>query len=340
MERPHINLHESSVDPSSGLTPSPKGNSISENLSSALNSTADRDAEHSNSSELVAAKSTTENDETDQTQNDSKPEKGKSIPEPAGSETTGRLGSLNWLWAKRDRLKRDPSMDKLDEEADPAGARDVEDQAKVCPDYFGVKSYLHHFYEWQSSYKDPEVYEDEWGDSRRLLHPGGGGRCSGYGCSGLCWKLFVFIGAGLLVAGTVAVLTGYLLPQKPTRIATLDDDKEVIDRDVIKYDQQLGLCKLIGLILFSTGGLTLAVSLMVPSFLYRYCDDEKREAPFSVQSGDVAPACPAKDTSRTVVPAATRLAEIQPARKTYEGIVVHDTAAEQKVSLSATKLQN
>jgi len=264
--------------------------------------------------------------------------KSDSVP---GQEATGKLGSLNWLWAKRDRLKRDPSMDKLDEEADAAGSDADNSNSKACPDYFGVKSYLHHFYEWQSSYKDPEVYEEEWGDSRRLLNAGGRSRCGGHGCnSGLCWKIFVFLGASLLIVGTVAVLAGYLLPQKSTRLATLDNNKEVIDRDVIKYEQQLELCKLIGLIMFCTGGLTLAVALMVPSFLYRYCDDEKREAPFSVQSGDVSQVCPAKDTSKTVVPASARLAEIQPARKSYEGIVVQDAGSDQKFNLSATKPQH
>jgi hypothetical protein len=243
-------------------------------------------------------------------------------------------GGGRWPWSKRDRLKREPSLDKLNKEADFIGDPEPS-TSKACPDYFGVRSYLHNFYEWQA-YKDPNLYEDEWGDSRRLLYPSKDRRCTA-----TWWKAFVFVGASLLLVGTLAVLIGYLVPQRTVNVGYVDADHEVIDLDAKQYNQYLDICKLVGLILFCGGGVALAMALMVPSFLYRYCDDERREAAFSVQSGDVAPQCPVKDPMKAAIPASARLTEIQPPRKADEAMLLGEEGGEDhKYSLSAKTLQH
>lgn len=106
-------------------------------------------------------------------------------------------------------------------------------------------------------------------------------------------------------------------------------DREVIDRQAIAYNYNLDACKLVGLILFCLGGLTLAVALMIPSFLYRYCDDDDdgrpEEGGFAVPiggggcRGDDPAAVRDKDPLFMAVPSTERLTEVQPSRKQDEG---------------------
>jgi hypothetical protein len=71
-----------------------------------------------------------------------------------------------------------------------------------CRDYFGVHSYLHHFYETRGGFKDPDLYEDDSG--RRLLGPSQGGRGS---CGPRWWK-------GMALLGTGSVKLDVLVDQK------------------------------------------------------------------------------------------------------------------------------
>lgn len=138
------------------------------------------------------------------------------------------------------------------------------------------------------------------------------------------------VGVLFLLVGIVCVLVGYLLPQRPILVGMVGVDREVIDRQAIAYNYNLDACKLVGLILFCLGGLTLAVALMIPSFLYRYCDDDddndgrSDEGGFAVPIGgcrgadDSAAAYTDKDPLFMTVPSTERLTEVQPSRKQDE----------------------
>ena len=79
---------------------------------------------------------------------------------------------------------------------------------KVCPDYFGVKSYLHNFYE-TATYKDPKIYEDD-DDFRYLLNPNARRRR----CPSVWLKICIWLGVNLVFFGAAGILIGYLVPPK------------------------------------------------------------------------------------------------------------------------------
>lgn len=187
----------------------------------------------------------------------------------------------------------------------------------VCPDYFGVKSYLHNFYD-TTGYKDPSVYEDE-DDFRFLLYPHSRRRR----CRSVWWKVFVWIGANMLLFGIIGILVGYLVPQK-TIIKTVEERNDVayINRGAMTFNTTLDLCKLIGVILFCLGGVTLAMALIFPSFMTNYCDDDVTEDPIkiTVKDEEKMPLSPMEMT----IPATSNVKGVQPLRKVAEAIVEQD----------------
>ncbi|KAI0231329.1 Neurensin-1, partial [Lamellibrachia satsuma] len=184
-----------------------------------------------------------------------------------------------------------------------------------CADYFGVKSYLHNFYETHV-YKDPDIYED---DAGRYLLSSHGSRRHRCAAAAVWWKVFVWIGANFLAFGVVGVLVGYLVPQKPVFVGAIADNVEVIDRGAVSFNFNLDVCKLVGLVLFCVGGLTLTVALIFPSFLNHYCgeDDRRSDDSFKVCiDNDTPPTCPMELS----VPATGKISSVQPERKPEEAM--------------------
>ena len=208
--------------------------------------------------------------------------------------------------SKRDRLQRNPSLEKVDEDLEfPASEAH---KKKACPDYFGVRSYLHNFYEYHGK-KDPIVYEED--DWEYLLRAGG----RNPRCRSIWWKVFVWIGANFLFFGIIGVLVGYLVPKRSVIMGTIADNIEIIDRQAIAFNFNLDVCKLVGLVLFCVGGLTLTVALLFPSFLYNYCDEERRhhgDGLLHVHNQETASLISPLEMT---VPATSHITEVQPERK-------------------------
>ncbi|XP_041360317.1 neurensin-1-like [Gigantopelta aegis] len=181
-----------------------------------------------------------------------------------------------------------------------------EKRKRSCPDYFGVKSYLHNFYD-ASVYKDPLIYEDD-DDLRYLLHANPRRRR----CPPIWWKIFLWVGVNLLLFGVIGILVGYLVPPKHA-FEQVDQVHAFVDRSAEAFNTTLNMCKLIGLILFCVGGLTLAMSLLFPSFLSHYCEEDPRDESIKVplRSDEKPPLSPIEMT----IPASSKVRNVQPARK-------------------------
>ena len=192
---------------------------------------------------------------------------------------------------------------------------------RPCPDYFGVRSYLHDFYE--TTYKDPSIYEDE-DDFRLLLHPNPKRRR----CPPIWWKIFMWIGVNLLVFGIIGILVGYLVPQKPIFLKVDEERSEgYVDRSAMTFNTTLDICKLIGLILFCIGGMTLAMALLFPSFLTSYCDEDPSDDNFkiSLDEEDGPPLSPVE----MKIPKIAKVKGVQPLRTVPEAVVMDDGVVEE-----------
>ncbi|KAK7099656.1 neurensin-1-like [Littorina saxatilis] len=180
-----------------------------------------------------------------------------------GEKPTSKRGS------KADTTGEDPSTTSGGTTEPSSTTTATTKRKRSCPMYFGVKSYLHNFYDSHASFKDPSVYEDD--DDMYLLHPNPRRRR----CPPIWWKIFMWVGVNLLLFGVVGILVGYLVPPKTVVVGENKPAGEwYIDTSAKNYNTTLDMCKLIGLVLFCIGGITLAMSLLFPSFLTHYCDDD------------------------------------------------------------------
>ncbi|ESO94483.1 hypothetical protein LOTGIDRAFT_203912 [Lottia gigantea] len=223
----------------------------------------------------------------------------------------------------QDQHHRIPEVDEDDETADPAeeshdlppkqdkrraGSKSSDKHKRKCPLNFGVKSYLHNFYETHA-FKDPQVYEEDDDDFRYLLNHNPRRRCPP-----IWWKIFLWLGVNLLLFGVIGILVGYLVPPKD-HLEKVDEDNAIayVDRNAEAYNTTLDMCKLIGLILFCVGGMTLALSLLFPSFLSHYCEEDPRDEAIKVplRGNEKPPLSPIEMN----IPACSKLKGVQPDRK-------------------------
>lgn len=254
----------------------------------------------------------------------------RDTPRDPGKENDSNK-KRSWWRREKPGLQRSSSLDKVDEDAEQEG---YEERKSYPGKLFGVKSYLHHFYDARAAFKDPTIYEDE-DDSQYLLYP----NQRRPRCTSIWWKVFVWIGANFLVFGIIGVLVGYLVPQRSIfkDDLKLADDVKVLDRGAIEFNYTLYVFKLVGLVLFCIGGLTLAVALLFPSFLYHYCevyDDRERRGesdPIRVSApggsgggGSEEEEKPPLSPLEMQVPTSSHITGIQPDRKPQESIVTQE----------------
>uniref|UniRef100_A0A2S2N6P2 Neurensin-1 n=1 Tax=Schizaphis graminum TaxID=13262 RepID=A0A2S2N6P2_SCHGA len=113
---------------------------------------------------------------------------------------------------------------------------------------FGVKSYLHEFYD------DPDgrqLFQDDGGDGsddddfKYLVEP----EIRWYHhCSGA----FAVLGLAVMAVGAIAMAAGHLIPAKDPVVGR-SSHMEVIDRRAVSFNDHLALCRYIGSVVFAVG---------------------------------------------------------------------------------------
>ncbi|XP_004077727.1 neurensin-1 [Oryzias latipes] len=124
---------------------------------------------------------------------------------------------------------------------------------------YGVRSYLHQFYEecTASIWERDEDFQIQRSPSR---------------WSSLLWKVCLAFGTLILFAGLIVLLVGYVTP---TRIEAFGEhDLLFIDSHAVSFNRALDVCKLTGAVLFSVGGTSVAVGLLLSAFARSYSKEE------------------------------------------------------------------
>ncbi|XP_069740453.1 neurensin-1-like [Narcine bancroftii] len=131
---------------------------------------------------------------------------------------------------------------------------------------YGVRSYLHLFYEDCTG----SVLEDEDEEAVGLRM-----QRSPRNWRSALWKVGLSAGTILFLIGMATVTTGYLVPRKMEGIG--EDDFLVVDKRAIEYNEALEISKLVGAVLFSVGGTAIAACVLVLTISRHLPRDEERQ---------------------------------------------------------------
>ncbi|XP_025419732.1 neurensin-1-like isoform X2 [Sipha flava] len=107
---------------------------------------------------------------------------------------------------------------------------------------FGVKSYLHEFYD---DPEDPLPFQDEDDDFKYCVEPEIRWRRH---CSGV----YTVLGFAIITLGAVAMAVGHLVPAKDPMI-NRSANVMMIDRRAVTFNENLALCRFVGSMLFAVG---------------------------------------------------------------------------------------
>ncbi|KAM3838757.1 neurensin-2 [Vipera latastei] len=136
--------------------------------------------------------------------------------------------------------------------------------------WYGVRSYLHLFYEDCTGTQSEDNLENA------ATSPTKGGRTPVF------WKVTLSASALLLLTGVAALTTGSLLPSRLEDIG--EAEFVVLDQRAVEYNGALGICRAVGVVLCTVGGVLLLASFILSRLGRRnrtgYPDENgKEEAP-------------------------------------------------------------
>ncbi|NWZ04686.1 NRSN1 protein, partial [Agelaius phoeniceus] len=144
--------------------------------------------------------------------------------------------------------------------ADICGSKQAQGSTEGGYQRYGVRSYLHQFYEdctasiWE--------YEDDFQIQRSPSR-----------WSSVFWKVGLISGTAFMLIGVAVLVVGFLVPPKIEALGK--DDFVVVDTHAVQFNGSLDICKLAGAILFCVGGSTVAACLLMSAFAKSYSKEEK-----------------------------------------------------------------
>lgn len=181
-------------------------------------------------------------------------------------------------------------------------------------EFFGVKSYVHTFYEAMAM-DNPHMYE-EGGSHFEYLTPIRKRRKQI-----LCWRAVFCSGMLILTMGLITILVGFLVPKRK-EVVNVQEDIEVISKAEQLFNQDLDICKIVGIVLFCTGGIMVTIVLLALMLMrkHRMEDPLSEEIPMAEPEAEMEPG---PGTPMDVkVPATEELTAVQPKRVDPEEVVM------------------
>ncbi|XP_025904267.1 neurensin-1 [Nothoprocta perdicaria] len=144
--------------------------------------------------------------------------------------------------------------------ADICGSRQAQGSTEGGQQRYGVRSYLHQFYEdcTASIWEHEDDFQIQRSPSR---------------WSSASWKVGLISGTIFMLIGLAVLVVGFLVPPKIEALG--ENDFVVVDHRAMQFNRSLDVCKLAGAVLFCLGGTAVAMCLLVSAFAKSYSKEEK-----------------------------------------------------------------
>ncbi|KFM66539.1 Neurensin-1, partial [Stegodyphus mimosarum] len=192
---------------------------------------------------------------------------------------------------------------------------DTKDEASS--EFFGVRSYLHNFYE-SVSIRNPQLYEDIYEDDMLYLSQTRKQRKAAL----FCWKFNLAMGAFTLALGLFFILVGYITPLRQG-IAGQQEGFLIIDRDAARFNYYIKLCRIMGLIVFCIGGCIFCFTMLLSVFFNIHYSDDEDETPVETFCVTLTAEDVPQSPTDKKIPATEELTSVQPKREVDEVVMTN-----------------
>ncbi|XP_071837659.1 uncharacterized protein [Apostichopus japonicus] len=235
----------------------------------------------------------------------------------ASPVTSPPVSALQQASSRRKIFAKPPRLESVSES--DVSEKSAVDSPSTSSSDFGVRSYLHHFYEDEPKEKSGEsVFESGGGPIDSCAETVK--RCASRNrhCSPIWWKAGAWVGFNILFLALIAISVSYLVKPRPTNLYQ-KDDIPVVDQEAKDFNKKLNAAKVGSLVLLCVGGLILTISLLLPTLGITVDPDEIHVDP----SGTFPPYMPLENNEddEDGIPYTSKLTSVQPQRAKGESVV-------------------
>ncbi|KAI7690395.1 Neurensin-1 [Sarcoptes scabiei] len=161
--------------------------------------------------------------------------------------------------SKRKKPKTNSLINRVDDDC----LDGMIDEEKSRTNFIGIKSYLHNFYE-NVPYRNPNDFDELSENDLTSLKSNNRSRI---------WIFILITGSMLMLLGGMMILIGFTLNRMKIDIG-YQEEMRIINKTAYDYNKYLDEMKIIGLILFTIGGVIVASTLLLPSLLPNKDEDD------------------------------------------------------------------
>ncbi|KAI2800522.1 Neurensin-1 [Blomia tropicalis] len=186
--------------------------------------------------------------------------------------------------------------------------------------YFGIKSYLHNFYENVSSRGGGGF--DEFDDDGMVVNHITMKDANRRRRSTL-WLTTIIAGALSLFCGAILLVAGFTFPKMKIDIG-YQEEMRIIDKSAFEFNEHLDQFKIIGLAMFAIGGTLVASALLLPSLLStsNYDDgDEDERSPFKLRINENDAGLISEN--KNLIPITEQVKTVQPKQEKQASIITN-----------------
>lgn len=191
-----------------------------------------------------------------------------------------------------------------EEDSNDADKKQAQRASTGCYQFFGIKSHLHHFYDYKTA--DGE-------DTVGLLRP----TKKSKRCSPVMWKILLWFGINSLVFGAILILVSHFTTRHQVlHSATADKRFAVVDKRAARINTALDILGTVGIISFCSAGVLIVVAVLLPTYFNKYCFED-RDIP---SESETYSRLNSEDESsiERVIPATQHIEGVQPKRRDSE----------------------